>query len=207
MKRADQFKAILFQFPWGRLEKDGSFSEDIARGRFKVLGAAGYGFWSQRGGPVPHLPTADKMTGARKAYFESAMKRFAHLDGAALLDAKHLTDREGWKNLEPELIPFHHFSSLWEPPRLATKVEIKDWDSWYKWRRLPKASPAALLMTFPMSVYWILVEVLKVANSKKGSFDGERIPLTVHYIGAEVELNFLPLYVVRFLVPVKTRPS
>lgn len=76
-----------------------------------------------------------------------------------------------------------------------TKVEVKDWDSWYRWRRLPKESPAALLMTFPVSVYWMLAEVLKIADPKKGTVEGEFIPLVVHYIGAEAELNFLPLYV------------
>lgn len=54
-----------------------------------------------------------------------------------------------------------------------------------------------MLMSFPMSVYWILVEVLKIADPKKGSFDSDPISLTIHYIGAEKELNFLPLFVLK----------
>ena len=187
----------MAQFPWGRVEKCGSFSEDHARGRFKVLGGTGFGFWSHQDGTLPHdLDGADQRTISPEARMRAMMEMNEHLEGADLLGAKHLTDRDGWM-LEPELIPFHHFSSMWEPPRLASKVEIKDWDAWYKWRRLPKESPAALLMAFPMSVYWLLTEVLKVADPKKGSSDQEPVPLTVHLIGAEQELNFLPLYVIR----------
>ena len=196
MQRHPEFRALLLQFPWGRFEKDGSFVDDIARGCFKVLGGTEASFWSESGGPLPHLPTTGKDQRTpdnilHRMYREYLIKTLAHLDGAALLESRHLSDRDGWR-LDPELVPFHHFSSLWEPPRLATKAEIKDWDEWYKWRRLTKESPAALLMTFPLSVYWILVEALKVADPKRRATRGVTIPLVVHYIGAEKELNFLP---------------
>ncbi|KAJ7680716.1 hypothetical protein DFH06DRAFT_427451 [Mycena polygramma] len=198
MLRVPAVNAILLQFPWGRLEKDGTFSVEIARGRFNVLGAAGFGYWSHRGGPMAHLSTgsmpeqlAKQGSMGKKAQEISAM--FDHLDGSALLDTRHTTDRDGWK-LEPELIPFLTFSSLWVPPRLATKMEIKDWASWYAWRRIPMESPAALLLHFPMSVYWLLVDTLRVADPKAGSPDRPRIQLNIQYIGAEVELNFLPLF-------------
>ncbi|KAJ6583785.1 hypothetical protein B0H10DRAFT_2096488 [Mycena sp. CBHHK59/15] len=185
MLKVPNVSAILLQFPWGRIEKDGTFNVDVARGRFRVLGGKGFGFWSHRGGPIAHLLTGSMVAEMAKVY--------DYLDGTALLDAKHLTDRDGWK-LEPELIPFYNFSSLWAPPRLAVKAEIKDWDSWYSWRRLPKESPAALLLHYPMSIYWLLVDTLRVANPKAGTSDGARVPLNVQYIGAEVELNFLPLF-------------
>ncbi|KAF7789265.1 hypothetical protein EIP86_000206 [Pleurotus ostreatoroseus] len=199
MQRLPEFRAILEQFPWGRFEKDNTFIEDVARGRFNVLGGTGTGFWSHRGGPIPHLPGAEMenlligTNPTQRRMMEMLLKTFAHLDGAALLEPRHLTDRDGWR-LEPEFVPYHHFTSLWEPPRLATKVDVKDWDGWYRWRRLPKESPAALLMTFPISIYWMLAEVLKVADPKRTVLEGERIPLVVHYIGAEVELNYLPLF-------------
>ncbi|KAJ7176407.1 hypothetical protein C8R43DRAFT_1198094 [Mycena crocata] len=58
---------------------------------------------------------------------------------------------------------------------LAFKVEVKGWASRYAWRRLPLESPAALLMHYSMSIYWLLVDAL-------------------NYIGAEVELNFISLF-------------
>ncbi|KAJ7639139.1 hypothetical protein FB45DRAFT_904826 [Roridomyces roridus] len=198
MLRVPEFEAVLAQFPWGRVEKDGSFNADIARGRYKVLGGKGFGFWSHRGGPLAHLPSgtmaeAAVSGGTHGRIAQQIAKFFDYVDGTPLLETKHLTDRAGWK-LEPELIPFHTFSSLWEPPRLASKVTITDWDSWYSWRRLPKESPAALIMDFPMSVYWLLVHTLQVADPKAGSPDGPRVQLKVHYVGAETELNFLPLF-------------
>jgi hypothetical protein len=48
-----------------------------------------------------------------------------------------------------------------------------------------------LMMDYPMSVYHLLVDILKVVDV--GSAPNERKTLDVHYIGAEVELNFLPL--------------
>jgi hypothetical protein len=204
MLRVPEVTAILLQFPWGRLEKDGAFQIDIARGRFKVLGANGFGYWSHRGGPVAHLPTGSiaesiAKQGSAGNLVAQMAKSFDYLDGTVLLEAQYPSDRDGWK-LEPELIPFLKFSSLWAPPRLATKAEIKDWDSWYAWRRLPKESPAALLMDFPMSIYWLLVNTLRVADPKAGSPDGSRIKLNVQYIGAEGELNFLPLCVFFFFL-------
>ncbi|KAJ7087390.1 hypothetical protein C8R43DRAFT_1142331 [Mycena crocata] len=198
MLKVSQVSEILMQFPWGRLEKDGTFQVDVARGRFKVLGGKGFGFWSHRGGPIAHLPTGSIAEAIHKGgnygrMVEQMAKVYDYLDGSALLETKHLNDRDGWK-LEPELIPFHNFSSLWGPPRLAFKVEIKDWATWYAWRRLPLESPAALLMHYPMSIYWLLVDTLNVANPKAGSADGPRKKLHIQYIGAEVELNFIPLF-------------
>ncbi|KAJ7187876.1 hypothetical protein C8R46DRAFT_1052918 [Mycena filopes] len=200
MLRTPAFTAVLLQFPWGRVEKDKTFSVDLVRGRFKVLGAKGFGYWSHRGGPVAHLPgdtPGEALRPKGKDKFtpivEQLVKTFEYLDGSALLETQHANDRDSWK-LEPELIPFLNFSSLWSPPRLATKVEIKDWDSWYSWRRLPKESPAVLLLHYVMSVYWLLVDTLHVANPKAGKPDCPRVQLNIHYIGAEVELNFLPLF-------------
>jgi hypothetical protein len=82
-----------------------------------------------------------------------------------------------------------------EPPLRAGSPkakEVKDWKSWYEWRRLPLESPAALLMHFPLTVYWLLVDTLKVTSPQAGSTE-ERKSLVVHYIGAETELNFLPM--------------
>ncbi len=55
-----------------------------------------------------------------------------------------------------------------------------------------KESPAALLMSFPLSAYWLVVHCLKVTSPSAGSA-GKRVPLRIHAIGTEVELNYLPL--------------
>ncbi|KAJ6489482.1 hypothetical protein C8R47DRAFT_470378 [Mycena vitilis] len=202
MLRRPAFTAILMQFPWGRLEKDGTFNDEIARGRFDVLGAEGFGYWSDRGGPKSHLTKGSAPEhllkggsmgrGRMGKLIEQLTTAFDYVNGSALFKTQHTNDRDGWK-LEPELIPFLTFSSLWVPPRLATKAKIKDWASWYAWRRIPMESPAALLMHFPMSVYWLLVDTLRVADPKAGAPD-RRIQLNIQYIGAEAELNFLPLF-------------
>ncbi|KAJ6572604.1 hypothetical protein B0H10DRAFT_1007389 [Mycena sp. CBHHK59/15] len=49
-------------------------------------------------------------------------------------------------------------------------------------------------MHYPMSIYWLLVDTLQVVDPKTGSAEGARVQLNVQYIGAEVELNFLPLF-------------
>lgn len=92
MQLLPECRAVLLQFPWGRLEKDGSFIEDTARVRFNVLGGTGTGFWSHRGGPIPHLPDAELSElfpdSTQRRAWECASKVFAHLDGAVLLEAR-----------------------------------------------------------------------------------------------------------------------
>ena len=62
------------------------------------------------------------------------------------------------------------------------------------WAVLAMDSPAALLIDFPLSVYQLVVNCLRVTNAKKGSPD-RRIPVHIQMLGVEVELNHLPLYV------------
>ena len=54
MLRVPQARAILKLFPWGKLELDGTFAESLTRAYFDVLGANGYGYWSEAGGSSPH---------------------------------------------------------------------------------------------------------------------------------------------------------
>lgn len=198
MERLPQTQAIIKSFPWGRLESDGSFNSDVARGRFRVLGASGYGYWSHRGGPVPHSETDEIDTSSSAPYATGYLKvvnGFYHLDGKDLTGKKHLSDEEEWK-LSPKFIPYRNFSSPAARPRLVTEFEkgIIDWDSWYRWRNLSKESPAALLMDFPMSIYQMIVNCLELTSPNAGQAD-KRVGLHIHLLGAEVELNFLPLCV------------
>ena len=119
MKRLPQTEAVILSFPWGRLEIDGSFSYEAARGRFDVLGGTGYGFWSHRGGPVPHDSDTESGEMWSKVAWERATPtmreaagHFHHLNGYDLLHYdRHLSDEEGWK-LKPEYIPYRHLARL-----------------------------------------------------------------------------------------------
>lgn len=193
MKRVPDVQAIVKQFPWGRVESDGSFNRDIARGRFKVLGGDDTGFWSHKGGPVPHQNSGPfKETAGYSKDIARMMEDFDHLDGKDLLKAKHLSDEDGWR-LSTKLIPYRDFPSADKRPVLVTEFgePVKDWDSWYRWRKLSKESPAALIMDFPMSVYQVVANCLKVTNATRGAAD-KRVPLHIQMLGVEVELNYLP---------------
>lgn len=200
MKKTPLVRGMIELFPWGRIEKDGTFVADLAKAQFDVLGATGFGYWSQAGGLNPHLVNPGIIDGGQLTSQTNILAQIAaacappagYMHGYQLLSDQHLDDLSGWK-LTPRLVPRLDFSATTkEPPQLASKVDIVDWSSWYEWRGLPKESPAALLMHYPMSVYQLLVHILKVADPKAGSRN-DRIPLNVQYLGAEVELNFIPL--------------
>ncbi|GJE94315.1 zinc finger MYND domain-containing protein [Phanerochaete sordida] len=206
MQRMPEAHAILKSFPWGRLEKDDTFCLELARGRFDVLGNTDFGFWSQRGGPASHAFSGDggdalhalaAQGGASRLIAQQLGTQFTHLDGHDLLHRKrHLADEPGWR-LERALIPYRDIGQLPldRRPVLVTEFDggVDGWDAWYRWRKLPKRSPAALLMHVPLSVYHIVTKVLKLTNPAVGSLE-KRVKLCLHLIGAEVELNFLPLF-------------
>ncbi|KAJ6556227.1 hypothetical protein B0H19DRAFT_1293235 [Mycena capillaripes] len=101
---------------------------------------------------------------------------------------RHLDDDEGWKLPTDRFLP-RDFSRIQRLSRASSP--LRNWDDWHTWRRIPKSSPASLLMHYPMSIYWMLTETLNVASL------GSKEPhahLTVHYIGAELELNFIPIF-------------
>ncbi|VDB83309.1 unnamed protein product [Peniophora sp. CBMAI 1063] len=191
MLRLPDTQAAIRQFPWGRIEPDGTFNLSVAKARFNVFGGTGMGFWSHRISRSSHQDErylggeSKKTLGAR------------HLDGYDLLQrSTHLDDKSGWK-LEPDLTPFRDLSAIGEDKRpvLITEFEegVRDWSSWYGWRKLPLKSPAALLMDYPLSAYWLLTHTLGLTNALSGAPE-KRIPLSVHVLGVEVELNFIPLY-------------
>ncbi|KAK0209128.1 hypothetical protein DFS33DRAFT_1415392 [Desarmillaria ectypa] len=71
-------------------------------------------------------------------------------------------------------------------PQLVTDCgrEMDSWDAWHEWRKLPKESPAALLMSFLLSAYWLIVHCMKMTHPSAGSA-GKRVTLRIHAIGAE----------------------
>ncbi|KAF9040178.1 hypothetical protein BDZ89DRAFT_1060578 [Hymenopellis radicata] len=199
MARHGETQAILTQFPWGRLETDGTFNDYVARGRFDVLGGSDYGFWSHRGGLVPHnFGTEELKTLVENETYARILTpffaTFDHLDGKDLFKEDHLSDVDGWK-LETRLIAYRQFPSASKRPQIVTEFHrrISNWESWYEWRGLSKESPAALLMSFPLSAYWLVTHCLQLTRASVGRPE-KRVPLHLHVIGAEVELNYLPLF-------------
>ncbi|VDB92032.1 unnamed protein product [Peniophora sp. CBMAI 1063] len=191
MQRLPRVSAVLKQFPWGRVEENGTFNLKVAKARFGVYGSTGFGFWSHSIGENPHQDM-------RYTFFQRPGETFEdHDNGYDLLHLPfHLTDRQGW-GLDEDLIPYRDLESIsrekW--PVLITEFAggVKDWASWYRWRKLPLESPAALLMDYPLTTYHLLTHTLSLTSTTAGSATG-RISLDVHMLGAEIELNFMPLY-------------
>ncbi|VDB92035.1 unnamed protein product [Peniophora sp. CBMAI 1063] len=191
MQRLPYVSAVIRQFPWGRVEENGTFNHKVAKARFDVYGSTGCGFWSHSIGENPHQDM-------RFTFFQRPGKTLEdHDNGYDLLHLpSHLTDRQGW-GLDENLIPYRDLESIsrerW--PVLITEFAggVKDWASWYRWRKLPLESPAALLMDYPLTAYHLLTHTLSLTSTTAGSATG-RISLNVHMLGAEIELNFMPLY-------------
>ena len=70
-------------------------------------------------------------------------------------------------------------------------VDLNSWDDYYKLRGIPLESPVALLMTFPLSIYYALLKYgsvpITVANMLNRS-------LRIHVVGIEKEMNFIDLF-------------
>ncbi|GMH48468.1 hypothetical protein TrLO_g4548 [Triparma laevis f. longispina] len=68
---------------------------------------------------------------------------------------------------------------------------IKDWGEYYVMRSIPPESPVALLLHFPLTLFYGLQKFakvqLEVARMLKKS-------LTIHIVGVEKELNFLDIF-------------
>lgn len=208
MGRVPQFQRVDSQFPWLRSESDGVFLADLFKARLKLLGSgSSYGWWSVRYEEQPHdhgeaeLHKLRSTPGIAAALFEpstwhaTTIKRpvpGAYMHGEVMLGEIWPTDVEGWK-IKEEWVSKLFFDERISPPKAPLPGQVKDWESWYEWRGLSVESPAALLMDYPLSVYHLLVNVLKVVEHARLNERGAE--LVVHYLGAEIELNFLPLYV------------
>jgi hypothetical protein len=120
------------------------------------------------------------------------LKGYAH--GALMLELEDWpSDVEGWKLQDEALIPHIFFTGQFPPPVRPHPGQVKDWKSWYDWRGLSLESPAAVLMDCVLTTYYLLTETLKVVHLQPLN---EKQVVDVHYLGAETELNYLPLYVI-----------
>lgn len=78
-------------------------------------------------------------------------------------------------------------------------LRISSWSEYYHLRRLPCDSPALLLLTFPLTLYYAIVEYGMVPCTVAKILQRR---LRIHIVGVEKELNFLDLFQeVSFLLP------
>lgn len=107
-------------------------------------------------------------------------------------------ERAGWK-LPDDEIPWLTFddsdsNDTRKVPSFPPAFE-DNWKSYYEWRGLPLKSPAALLLHWPLSVYRILKKLKLTPDDTRMRIGAEKKTLLVHYIGAEEELDYLPMWV------------
>ncbi|KAJ7036262.1 hypothetical protein C8F04DRAFT_954028 [Mycena alexandri] len=197
MPQLPYFQAQLTQFPWGRLERDGTFSRKFLQARFDVLDAdyRKAGFWAVPERATPHDKNNDPLySGAAQPFTQSIddpnLRGYTH--GAMMLAEEWPSDVEGWKLQDEALVPHIFFTAQFPPPPRPRPGQVRDWKSWYEWRGLSLESPAAVLMDHVLTTYYLLTETLKVVDLQHSS--NERQVVDVHYLGMETELNYLPLF-------------
>ncbi|VDN09925.1 unnamed protein product [Dibothriocephalus latus] len=78
-------------------------------------------------------------------------------------------------------------------PRLLS-VNLSDWASFYAWRGLPLTSPLALLLHWPLTVYFILNNFLRHVGEDAYLSVVYQESLTIHLVGVEKEVDLLPVF-------------
>ena len=195
MRHVPYFRSEAIKFPWVRIEWDGSCNHDLLKARMGVLGSGiDFGYWSVPGGMRSHDGHASILATLKDPAFGQAMRKprkkpYTH--GEVMLRKEWPKHVDAWKLKDEKDVPRLFFTKEIPPPKQPKYGQVKDWESWYTWRGLALKSPAALLMDFPLSVYHLLTKILDVVNLE--STPSNRQTLRVHYIGVEVELDFLPL--------------
>ena len=95
------------------------------------------------------------------------------------------------------------------PPRDPSKwtfnpvglLQMSSWTEYYQIRQIPQSSPIALLMTYPLTLYYAILQYGTVPCTI--AYQMEHRPLRIHIVGVEKELNFLDLYKeLAYLLPV-----
>jgi hypothetical protein len=177
MTEMPDVQAVLKQFPWGITDKNGRFNHPLVLALRSLLGEGPeFGWW-----PVPQPNT--NMT-LKKMHTSGPSPLFLDTHGGSLLSNKHFDEKSGWK-LPEEEIPWLTFSEGWKAPSFPPAFE-QNWASYYRWRRLPLKSPAALLLHWPLSIYRLLYLLHLVPSGSGGS---QRPKLNIHLIGVEVRFT------------------
>jgi hypothetical protein len=71
-------------------------------------------------------------------------------------------------------------------------MRLQSWAEYYRLRDIAPSSPAALLLTFPLTLYWSIVEYGEVPCTVAHAI--LKRPLRIHIVGAEKELFFLDMF-------------
>ncbi|KAI5799072.1 hypothetical protein EDC01DRAFT_650357 [Geopyxis carbonaria] len=192
MKRNADMKAILDFFPWGFVcDVDGSFLLQWFLAERNLLGSTGFGFWSE-----PPTFSSHDQPSIGNPLLENmdaeALRSTKYINGYMLLkDLPHPDPRDGWLRLPDSEIPWYDFTDHPEAlPSLLDDV-IESWSDWYTWRGLLPSSPVALIMHQVLSVYFMLTHSLDYFPLDA---DTQRETLHFDLIGAERELNIIPLF-------------
>ncbi|RDB23389.1 Zinc finger MYND domain-containing protein 15 [Hypsizygus marmoreus] len=169
--KTPEMQKIAKQFPWARQQSDGTFAFNVLRASKDLLGSGReFGWWTE----APCCNTVTKAT---------------YTWGFLLLEDEHLKAHAGWK-LPIKHIPWLDFDlGGSSPPKTMTSFE-HSWTSYYEWRGLPMESPAVLLLHWPLTMYKLL-HLLGFAPAQPPS---DRRHLTIHLLGVERELDFLPVF-------------
>jgi hypothetical protein len=173
MAEMPDVQAILKQFPWAIVNKDGEFSYELALALRSLLGEGlEFGWWLV---PLPNFSMLKKI---------GLDALFLDTHGSALLSEKHFGEKSGWK-LPAEEIPWLTFDKRRKAPSSPPAFE-HNWTSYYLWRGLPLKSPAALLLHWPLSIYRLL-SLLGLVPSESGA--SKRHELNIHLIGVGVRFT------------------
>ena len=159
-------------FPWLALPVSGKFSRAMLLAAHGVLGEH-KGYWSQPNTASVHAVNALNQPGATVPVFHY---------GAMLHRATHPTDRDGWRLSADHVPPLQELRAADVPP--PPTAPLRSWRDYYMWRRLSPSSVAALLMEVPLTLYHLIASQPQLRA---------RPSLTVHLVGCERELSYLPL--------------
>ncbi len=76
---------------------------------------------------------------------------------------------------------------------------LNSWEDYYNLRQISMESPVALLVTFPLTIYFALMKFGEVPITVANMLNR---PVRIHVVGVEKELNFLDMFKeVAFLLP------
>ncbi|KAJ6524409.1 hypothetical protein DFH09DRAFT_1372161 [Mycena vulgaris] len=188
MEQWPQVRAIQALFPWSAYLKSPRAMAWIPNQVELLLGLKGdgaaNGYWQE---PADIKDLHD----SENPYRTTSPAYICH--GSMLLRAALPSHTDAW-TLPAAHIPLLAFEDAESRiPALHDSGAVRDWATWYEWRKLPRESPVALRMDVVLTVYHLLTAVLGVVVTSPAATTSRRT-LVVHFVGAEKELNIVPLF-------------
>ena len=175
MAKLQQTQSLTAYFPWLRLTESGIFPRDQVLSALGLLGED-MGYWSKPSSRASH------------AAQHLNQKRY----GVMLNRPTYPSDEQGWRLPAGDIPRLYALSEQSCPAPLGARV-LTSWPEYYQWRGLSPSSLAALLLEFPLTLYFAITQLPRLMCESS---------ITVHLVGAEKELEFLPLFAeLAFLLP------